>query len=61
MEVYRSNEFYPKEEDFVFALADALREEYKAIIEAGMILQVDDAWLPALWDRIGIGMGLEAF
>jgi 5-methyltetrahydropteroyltriglutamate--homocysteine methyltransferase len=22
---------------------------------------VDDAWLPALWDRIGIGMGLEAF
>jgi 5-methyltetrahydropteroyltriglutamate--homocysteine methyltransferase len=26
-----------------------------------LILQVDDAWLPALWDRIGIGMGLEAF
>ena len=25
------------------------------------MLQVDDAWLPALWDRIGITMGLEAF
>ena len=27
----------------------------------GSILQVDDAWLPALWDRIGIEMGLDAF
>jgi 5-methyltetrahydropteroyltriglutamate--homocysteine methyltransferase len=61
IEVYRSNEYYSKEEDFVFALAEALREEYKAIVDAGIILQVDDAWLPALWDRIGIGMGLEAF
>ena len=28
---------------------------------AGLILQVDDAWLPALWDRIGMQMGLDAF
>jgi 5-methyltetrahydropteroyltriglutamate--homocysteine methyltransferase len=61
LEVYRSNEYYSKEEDFVFALAEALHEEYKTIVESGIILQVDDAWLPALWDRIGIGMGLEAF
>jgi 5-methyltetrahydropteroyltriglutamate--homocysteine methyltransferase len=61
IEVYRSNEFYPKEEDFVYALADALHEEYAAIVNAGIILQIDDAWLPALWDRVGIGMGLEAF
>jgi len=61
LEVYRSNEYYSKEEDFLVALAEALREEYKAIVDAGIILQVDDAWLPALWDRIGIGMGLEAF
>jgi 5-methyltetrahydropteroyltriglutamate--homocysteine methyltransferase len=26
-----------------------------------LLLQVDDAWLPALWDRIGIAMGLEPF
>ena len=61
LEVYRSNEYYAKDEDFVFALAEALHEEYRAITDAGIILQVDDAWLPALWDRVGIGMGLEAF
>ncbi len=61
LEVYRSNEYYAREEDFVFALAEALREEYLAIVNAGIILQIDDAWLPALWDRIGIAMGLDAF
>jgi 5-methyltetrahydropteroyltriglutamate--homocysteine methyltransferase len=61
LEVYRSNEYYSTEEEFLAALAEALRVEYKAIADAGIILQVDDAWLPALWDRIGIGMGLEAF
>jgi 5-methyltetrahydropteroyltriglutamate--homocysteine methyltransferase len=61
LEVYRSNEYYSRDEDFLYALAEALREEYKAIVEAGILLQVDDAWLPALWDRIGIGMGLDAF
>jgi 5-methyltetrahydropteroyltriglutamate--homocysteine methyltransferase len=36
------NEYYPSEEEFVFALADALHEEYKAIVDAGLLLQVDD-------------------
>jgi 5-methyltetrahydropteroyltriglutamate--homocysteine methyltransferase len=61
LEVYRSNEYYAKEEDFVYAFAEALREEYRAIVDAGILLQIDDAWLPALWDRIGIQMGLDAF
>ena len=61
LEVYRSNGYYSNEEDFLAALAEALREEYKAIVDSGILLQVDDAWLPALWDRIGIGMGLAAF
>jgi len=61
LEVYRSNEYYTKEEDFLSALAEALREEYKTIVDSGVLLQIDDAWLPALWDRVGIGMGLEAF
>jgi 5-methyltetrahydropteroyltriglutamate--homocysteine methyltransferase len=39
------NEYYASEEEFVFALADALHEEYHAIVEAGLILQVDDAVL----------------
>ncbi len=61
LEVYRHNRFYKSDEDYVYALAEAMREEYEAIAAAGLILQVDDAWLPALWDRIGIGMGLAAF
>jgi 5-methyltetrahydropteroyltriglutamate--homocysteine methyltransferase len=60
-EPYRDNEFYKSEEEFVFAIAEAMRTEYEAIAKAGFLLQVDDAWLPALWDRIGIGMGLDAF
>jgi 5-methyltetrahydropteroyltriglutamate--homocysteine methyltransferase len=61
LEVYRENEFYASEEEYIFALAEALRVEYEMIAGSGLILQVDDAWLPALWDRIGIEMGLEAF
>ncbi len=61
LEVYRRNEYYKSEEDYVFAIAAAMRVEYEAIAKSGAILQVDDAWLPALWDRIGIEMGLAAF
>lgn len=58
---YRENEFYKNEEEFLEGIANAMRVEYRAIVEAGLVLQVDDAWLPALWDRIGMQMGLEAF
>jgi 5-methyltetrahydropteroyltriglutamate--homocysteine methyltransferase len=61
LEPYRENEFYKSEEEFIFAIAEAMRTEYEAIAGAGFVLQVDDAWLPAMWDRIGIAMGLEAF
>jgi 5-methyltetrahydropteroyltriglutamate--homocysteine methyltransferase len=61
IEVGRVNEYYRDDEEFVFALADALRVEYEAIAEAGFLVQVDDAWLAALWDRIGVKMGLEAY
>jgi 5-methyltetrahydropteroyltriglutamate--homocysteine methyltransferase len=57
----RENSHYKTQEDFVFALADALSVEYEAIAKAGFNVQVDDAWLAALWDRIGIPMGLAAF
>jgi len=61
LEVYRRNRHYRNDEEYVFALAEAMRVEYEAIAAAGLILQVDDAWLPALWDRIGMDMGLSAF
>lgn len=61
LEPYRENEYYKTEEDFLEGIAAAMRVEYRAIVDAGLVLQVDDAWLPALWDRIGMAMGLEAF
>jgi 5-methyltetrahydropteroyltriglutamate--homocysteine methyltransferase len=61
LEPGRENTFYKSQEEFVFALADALRVEYEAIVAAGITLQIDDAWLAALWDRIGIKMGLAAY
>ena len=61
LEVYRRNEYYKTEEEFLFAIAEAMRVEYEAIVKSGVLLQIDDAWLVALWDRIGIPMGLDAF
>jgi 5-methyltetrahydropteroyltriglutamate--homocysteine methyltransferase len=61
LEPYRRNEYYKSQEEFVFALAEAMRTEYQTIVDAGFILQIDDAWLAALWDRIGIQMGLDAY
>lgn len=43
---------YKNEEEFAFAAAEAMREEYKAIIEAGLVLQIDDPSLPDNWDMI---------
>ena len=40
-----ANEYYKSDEEFVYALADVLHEEYQAIIESGAFLQVDDAVL----------------
>jgi 5-methyltetrahydropteroyltriglutamate--homocysteine methyltransferase len=51
IEVGLGNEYYASHDDLMRALADALRDEYKAIVDAGFILQVDDAWVPAVWDR----------
>jgi 5-methyltetrahydropteroyltriglutamate--homocysteine methyltransferase len=39
------NAFYKTHEEFLFAVADAMAVEYKAIVDAGFILQVDDPWL----------------
>jgi len=44
------NRFYPTEQAFLSAVADALHEEYQAIVEAGFILQIDDPGLPTQWD-----------
>jgi 5-methyltetrahydropteroyltriglutamate--homocysteine methyltransferase len=46
------NEHYGSEEEFVYALADALAVEYRAIVDAGLMLQVDDAVLMHECDSI---------
>ena len=61
LEPGRENLYYKSQEEFLFALADAMRVEYQMIAKSGLLLQVDDAWLAALWDRIGVKMGLEGY
>jgi 5-methyltetrahydropteroyltriglutamate--homocysteine methyltransferase len=46
VELGQTNPAYKTDEEFVYALADALHEEYQAIVDAGLLLQVDDAVLP---------------
>jgi 5-methyltetrahydropteroyltriglutamate--homocysteine methyltransferase len=46
------NDFYPTEEEYVYALAEALRNEYLAIYESGLLLQVDDAVLANAYDDL---------
>ncbi len=45
------NEHYGSEREYVFAIADALRDEYQAIYKAGFVLQVDDAVLANMYDH----------
>jgi 5-methyltetrahydropteroyltriglutamate--homocysteine methyltransferase len=45
IETTTPNEYYPSAEAYVFAIAQAMREEYKAIVDAGFLLQIDDPFL----------------
>jgi 5-methyltetrahydropteroyltriglutamate--homocysteine methyltransferase len=49
MEHWLRNEYYKTDEELLFAIADAMKEEYKAIIDAGFVLQIDDPDLPDGW------------
>jgi len=52
LEMYFENRYYNSEEEYLFALAAAMREEYKAIVDAGFVLQVDDPRLITHWNRV---------
>ncbi len=56
-----SNEYYQDEEEFLYACADAMREEYKAIIDAGLTVQIDDPSLAESWDQINPEPSLEDY
>jgi 5-methyltetrahydropteroyltriglutamate--homocysteine methyltransferase len=47
-----ANTYYKSDEEFLFACADAMREEYKAIVDAGIVLQLDDPCLAEGWDQV---------
>jgi len=42
VEEWQRNRYYKTDEEFLFAVAEAMREEYRAIVDAGLILQIDD-------------------
>jgi 5-methyltetrahydropteroyltriglutamate--homocysteine methyltransferase len=46
---WQRNAYYKTDEEYLFAVAEALREEYEAIVEAGFLLQVDDPHLVTYW------------
>ena len=49
IEHWLRNEYYPSDEAFLQGIAEAMREEYRAIVDAGFLLQIDDPDLPDGW------------
>ena len=39
------NEYYPTEEEYMQEIGEAMRTEYKAIVDAGFVVQIDDPWM----------------
>jgi 5-methyltetrahydropteroyltriglutamate--homocysteine methyltransferase len=55
------NRYYKTEEEYVFAIAEALRTEYRAIVDAGFVLQIDDPGLGETWDMLIPAPSLEEY
>ena len=47
-----ANKYYKTDEELLFACADAMHEEYKAILDAGFVLQLDDPAIAENWDMV---------
>jgi 5-methyltetrahydropteroyltriglutamate--homocysteine methyltransferase len=58
LEMYLPNEYYRSDEDYLVALAEAINEEYRAIVDAGFLLQIDDPRLITYYNRTP-GISLE--
>src|SRR2546430_7459298 len=52
IELQRANHFYKTQEEFLYAIADAMKTEYKAIVDAGFILQIDDPRMVTEYDSM---------
>lgn len=49
IEHWMKNDYYPNDKAYLVAIAEAMHEEYKAIVDAGFLLQIDDPDLPDGW------------
>ena len=56
-----ANAYYKTEEELLYACADAMREEYKAIVDAGLILQLDDPAIAENWDMVNPEPKMEEY
>lgn len=52
LEMYFENEYYKTAEEYLFALADAMSEEYRIVVDAGFLLQIDDPRLITHYNRV---------
>lgn len=55
------NQYYTSEEEYVFAIAAAMQTEYRAIVDAGFLLQIDDPGLGETWDMMLPAPPLEEY
>jgi 5-methyltetrahydropteroyltriglutamate--homocysteine methyltransferase len=46
------NDYYPDEQSLLLALADCLHQEYKTIVDSGLYVQIDDAFLPYMHEKM---------
>jgi 5-methyltetrahydropteroyltriglutamate--homocysteine methyltransferase len=56
-----ANAYYKSDEELLYACADAMREEYKAIVDAGVILQLDDPAIAENWDMVNPAPTVEEY
>jgi len=55
------NTYYKTEEELLYACAEAMREEYRAILDAGLVLQLDDPGIAENWDQINPAPSVEEY
>ena len=57
----RKNEYYRSDEECLLAIAEAMRTEYRTIVEAGFLLQLDDARAAVTYDRMVPPASFDAY
>ena len=55
------NRYYRTQEEFLFAIAEAVRVEYRAIVDAGFVLQIDDPGMAENWDAMDPSVTVEEY